>query len=115
MVLTTTHAAKPGDRLAVVGIGYADGFPRALGGRGHASVAGRRVPIVGRVSMDLLCLDVSSLEPGEIDVGEFVELFGHDIRVEEVAQLCGTINYEILSGLTQRVERVYVDALGART
>ena len=103
-----THIAVPGDRLAVVGVGYADGFPRQLGGRGFASVGGMRVPIVGRISMDLTCLDVTGLERDAIELGDYVELFGHDIEVEEVAALCGTINYEILSGLGARIERVHV-------
>jgi alanine racemase len=103
-----THRAVQGDRLAVVGVGYADGFPRRLGGHGVASVAGRRVPIVGRISMDLTCLDVSALPRDALATDQYVELFGRDVRVEEVAALCGTINYEILSGLSARLARVYV-------
>ena len=104
-----THAAARGDRLAVVGAGYADGFPRQLGNRGFASVAGVRVPIVGRISMDVLCLDVSGLPRDAIEVDQYVELFGREITVEEVALSCGTISYEILTGLSPRLERVYVD------
>ena len=54
-----TYVASPPARLAVVGIGYADGYPRSLGNTGTAAVNGRRVPVVGRVSMDLICVDVS--------------------------------------------------------
>jgi alanine racemase len=103
-----THRAAQGDRLAVIGVGYADGFPRRLGGRGVASVAGRRVPIVGRISMDLTCLDVSALPRDAIALDQYVELFGREIPVEEVAALCGTINYEILSGLGMRLARMHV-------
>jgi alanine racemase len=104
-----TYQAAPGDRLATVAIGYADGFPRMLGNRGHASVAGAKVPIVGRVSMDLSCLDVTSLSPSALAVGDYVELFGRSIAVDDVAALCDTISYEILCRVSARVERVYVD------
>ena len=56
-----TYVANPPARLAVVGIGYADGYPRSLGNAGTAAVQGRRVPVVGRVSMDLICVDVGAL------------------------------------------------------
>ena len=104
-----THTAARGDRLATIGVGYADGFQRRLGGRGCASIGGVRVPIVGRISMDLLCLDVSALPREAIALGQYVELFGRDIRVEEVAVLCDTISYEILSGLGARLPRLYVE------
>jgi alanine racemase len=104
-----THHASPGTRLATLGIGYADGFPRFLGNRGFAGVAGSRVPIVGRVSMDLTCLEISSLPPESIAVGDYVELFGDTIAVDDVAALCETISYEILCRVSARVERVYVE------
>ena len=98
-------------RLAVVGIGYADGFPRAAGaydGRPGASgaIAGRRVPLVGRVSMDLLVYDVTDLP--EVARGDWIELFGPTVPVDEVAHHAGTIGYEVLTQLGRRFARRYV-------
>ena len=100
-------AAQP-MRLAVVGIGYADGYQRSLGNRGVADVAGQRVPVVGRVSMDLICLDVTGIA-GSIAEGDWVTLIGGAVPLEEVAALAGTISYEILTSLGARLERRYVN------
>jgi alanine racemase len=96
-----------------VGIGYGDGLPRALGNRGHAIVRGRRVPIVGRISMDLTVVDITDVgDPGP-PVGTVATFIGSDgsegISLEEVADLAGTINYEILTGLSARLPRVWDD------
>ena len=77
---------QPPARLAIVGAGYADGYPRALGNRGAAALAGRRVPVVGRVSMDLLCVDVLERAGGVAHVGALVELIGPTVTVDEVAE-----------------------------
>ncbi len=98
-----------GDRIAIVGVGYADGYPRQLSNGGTASISGRRVRVVGRVSMDLLAIDVSSIPTSEVAVGQYVELFGKAIGIDEVAERCGTISYEILTGLGSRLERLYFD------
>jgi alanine racemase len=103
-----TFAAARGSRTAVLGIGYADGYSRMLGNCGVASVAGRRVPVIGRVSMDLTAIDVSSVPEDEIAVGTWVELFGNDIAIDDVAEAAGTIAYELLTSLGSRVERIYV-------
>ena len=102
-----TYVAQPPARLAIVGAGYADGYPRALGNRGSAALAGRRVPVVGRVSMDLLCVDVSAVPPEVARVGAPVELIGPTVTVDEVAAFAGTISYEILTGLNPRLHRDY--------
>jgi alanine racemase len=104
-----TSVVSPPARLAVVGIGYADGYPRHLGNVGCATVRGRRVPVVGRVSMDLICLDVGALPRGDVHVGDRVELFGPTIGVDEVAAAAGTISYEILTGLGRRLVRDYIE------
>ena len=103
-----THTASPGDRLAVIGVGYADGYPRRLSNQGVASFNGARLPIVGRVSMDSLVVDVTGVSDGAIGVGHYVELMGDDIGVDEVATQCGTISYEILTGMGKRLHRIYV-------
>jgi alanine racemase len=104
-----TYLASPPARLAVVGVGYADGYPRNLGNRGTAAVNGTRVPVVGRVSMDLLCIDISALPPASVHVGTAVELMGPVVTLDEVAAAAGTISYEILTGLGRRPVREYAE------
>ena len=104
-----SFAAQSGTRLAIIGLGYADGYHRALGNSGFASVAGHRVPVVGRISMDLMCLDVSDVPPDAVAEGDLVTLIGPDLPLEEIAAAAGTINYEILTSLGQRLERTYLE------
>lgn len=103
-----THVAEGRERWATLAIGYGDGLPRALGNRGCALVRGQRVPIVGRISMDMTVVNITGLE--DVDVGEVATLIGQDgegsITVDEVAALADTISYEILTGLTPRLPRV---------
>ncbi len=103
-----TYVARPPARLAVVGAGYADGYPRCLGNGGTAAVAGQRVPVVGRVSMDLTCVDISAVPRDSVRVGDPVELIGPTVPLDEVAEAAGTISYEILTGLGARLVRDYV-------
>jgi len=103
-----TYVVRPPARLAIVGAGYADGYPRCLGNRAAAAIAGRRVPVVGRVSMDLTCVDVTALPADAARVGDAVELIGSTVPLEEVAAAAGTIGYEILTGLGSRLVREYV-------
>ena len=102
----TFHAGAAA-RIATVGVGYADGYPRALGNRGFAVHNGQRVPVVGRVSMDLLTLDVSAPAHDELRVGDAVDLLGGGVPLEELAELAGTINYELLTALSRRALRDY--------
>ena len=104
-----TFSVEPRARLAVLGIGYADGYPRCLGNRAAAMVQGQRVPVVGRVSMDLTCIDVSQLGAAAVEVGQYVELFGPGISIDEVAAAAGTISYELLTGLGSRLKRQYIE------
>ncbi len=102
------HVAEREERWGTLDIGYGDGYPRALGNRGHALVKGQRVPIVGRISMDLTVVDLTDVRDAR--VGDVVTLIGADgdeeIRVEEVARHAGTIGYEVLTGLGTRLPRV---------
>ncbi len=102
-----TYRVRPPARFATVGVGYADGYLRALGGKGIAVAAGHRVPVVGRVSMDLLTLDVTRVPVDELAVGHYVDLIGGGVPLDEVARLAGTIGYELLTRLSSRAERVY--------
>lgn len=98
-------------KIAAVSIGYADGIPRSLsGGKGQALVGGIRVPIVGRICMDQLMLDVTELK--NVTAGEIVTFIGQDgqnrITAEEVADACGTITNELLSRIGERTNRIYI-------
>ena len=103
-----TYSVRPGARLATVGVGYADGYPRALGNLGVAFVAETRVRVVGRVSMDLITLDVSGLAPAEVQPGDTVELLGRRVLLDDLARAAGTIGYDILTGLGARWQRRYL-------
>lgn len=94
-----------GGTIATVKIGYADGYSRALGnGQGQMLVNGQLVPTIGSICMDMCMLDVSGLSVAE---GDDVIVFNHELRVEQIAQQLQTIPYEVLSGISQRVKRVY--------
>ncbi len=100
-------------RIAIVAVGYADGFQRALsatnahvGGKGF--VRGRLVPVVGRVSMDLTAFDLTDLGDDLPAPGELVELMGANVPVDEQADAAGTIGYELLTSLKGRYERTYL-------
>jgi alanine racemase len=103
-----THAARGWESWATVSIGYGDGLPRTLGNVGHALVRGRRVRIIGRISMDMTVVDVTGVP--EVTAGDVATFIGADgeeeILVDEVAALAGTISYEILTGLTSRLPRL---------
>ncbi len=121
-----TYRARTHERWAAVGIGYGDGLPRVLGNRGSAIANGRRLPIIGRISMDTTVVRVSSggaqdhgaaHDPGAarqsaLGPGDIVTFIGCDggieLPLEEVAEQAGTIPYEILTGLSRRLPRVSV-------
>jgi alanine racemase len=104
----TYRTPKP-TTLATVAIGYADGLDRRLSSRGRMLLHGKRVPIAGRVCMDLTVLDAG--EVPEAAVGDSVTVFGGDapntVSAEEIAALTGTIHYEVVSAITARVARIY--------
>ncbi len=94
-------------RLATVAIGYADGYPRHAPSGTPAWIRGQRVSILGRVSMDMLTIDVT--EVTDVRLGDPVELWGLNVSVDEVAQACGTIGYELLARLAIRGPYEYED------
>lgn len=102
-----TYAAAPPARIAVAALGYADGYPRCLGNRGFACIGGVRVPIVGRVSMDVLCLDVSSVPREHVREGTLVDFIGGGVTLDDLAEAADTISYEILTRLARRPRRDY--------
>jgi alanine racemase len=108
-----TWTAQRTARIAVVSIGYADGFLRAASARddkggAEAIVMGRRCPLAGMISMDLLAVDVSALPEDMPRRGDFVTLLGEDIGVDDLASHAGTIGYEILTSLGRRYPRLHV-------
>jgi alanine racemase len=101
--------SAPHERLIALPIGYADGIPRALSnGRGQAYAKGHFMPIVGRVCMDMLMVDATNTG---LRVGDRVELLGRHILLEDVAKSCGTISYEVLTGLSPRLPRLAANGL----
>jgi len=95
-------------RLATVAIGYADGWPRQVSTGGSVFYAGVALPIVGRVSMDTITIDIGELPADAIQIGTSIELIGPHQSTDAVAQAAGTIGYEILTGLGPRCRRRYV-------
>ncbi len=91
--------------VATLPVGYADGYSRALSGRGEVLVKGFRAPLIGRICMDMCMIDVSGVE--NVQPGDEVILFGEGLPVDEVAEKLGTINYEVVCAVGKRVPRVY--------
>jgi alanine racemase len=102
---------RPG-RIATVAVGYADGWLRSASHRGTAGIGGQRVPVIGRISMDLMTLDVTGIDPALARAGTFVDLMDETQDVDAVAAAAGTIGYEILTALGRRYHRVYRGAAG---
>ena len=114
-----THVLRRDTKIATCAVGYADGYPRSVSGSGVALrdaiaqgacgfAAGRRVPLIGRVTMDLVMFDITDCEAGALQEGDFIELFGPNIPIDEVARSAGTIGYELLTGLSRRYHRLIV-------
>lgn len=105
-----TYKASETRQVALVPIGYADGYRRSLSNKGCVLVRGKRAPVLGRVSMDQIVVDVTGI--GGIELGDEVVLIGRQgaelVSLEEIATLCDTITHEILTGLGRRVKRVYL-------
>ena len=105
-----TYETKKPTTIATVSVGYADGYSRLLSSRGNMLVCGRKAPVVGRVCMDQTMLDVGHIPEANLD--EEVVVFGtqgdQTITADEVAESSGTINYEVVSSITERVPRVYI-------
>lgn len=101
-----TFIAKDERKVAVLPIGYADGYSTLLSNIGEVVIQNKKVPVIGRVSMDYTMVDVTSLN--DIQIGEEVVLIGDGITEEEIALKTGLIPYEILTSISKRVPRIYV-------
>jgi alanine racemase len=102
-----THTLARPSRLAVLPVGYADGLERLLSNRGEVLLRGQRVPILGRVCMDLCMVDVTDLP--DVQAGDVATVFGPELPLEEKADAVGSIQYELLCGVAPRVPRVYLN------
>ena len=106
-----TYVTHRPTKVATVAIGYADGYPRSLSSKGYVLIRGHKAPILGRICMDQMMVDVTDIE--DVQVEDIVTIVGRDgdefITVEELAELSGKFNYEFVCGISQRVERKYVN------
>lgn len=103
-----SHIVTRKGRVAVAALGYADGVFRSLSNRGFGVIEGERVPVVGRISMDLTIFDVSALAPEQARPGALIEMIGAHQSADDLAADAGTIGYEILTALGRRFVRDYV-------
>ena len=101
-----TYTTNAKTCIAVLGVGYADGVPRGLSDEAEVACRGTRLPIIGRVSMDLTHIDATAMQGG-LALGDWVEVFGPTVGVDEVAAWSGTISYEVLTRMGHRVGRRY--------
>lgn len=102
------RASRP-SRIATIALGYADGFLRCLSGRSFAWYEGQRLPLAGRVSMDVVTVDISDLPEGRLRPGDLVDLLGPQQGVDDLAEQAGTIGYEVLTSLGRRSHRICRD------
>ena len=98
--------AAENTRIAIVAAGYADGYPREIEQGAPVLIDGKRFPLVGRVSMDLICVEIKN---SRIETGDIAILWGESLRVEEIARLAKTIPYTLLTGISRRVGREFLE------
>jgi len=103
---TANWTAQRPSRIATIAVGYGDGYPRHAPNGTPVLIQGVKCPLVGHVSMDMISVDITHL-PTPIEIGEPVTLWGPQLPVNEVAQHCGTIGYELLTRMPSRVPRIY--------
>ena len=112
------HTLTRDSRIAVCGVGYADGYHRSASGAGvplraavptgaFGAINGVRIPVIGKITMDLTMFDITDLPENAVSAGDWVELIGPTISLEEAATAAGTISYELLTGLGRRYARSY--------
>jgi alanine racemase len=104
-----TYQTKSRRKIATIPIGYGDGYPRHLSNLGYVIIGDRKAPVLGRVTMDQILVDVTKIP--KVAIGDDVLIFGKQgknyVPIEEVAESIGTISYEIVCGLTPRLRRFY--------
>ena len=105
---SASFVARRPTTLAIVALGYADGLIRASGSKGRAAIGGVLVPFAGRISMDLLALDVTDVPNHALHRGALVEFLGDTISVDDAAHAAGTITHEVLTAISPRARRIYL-------
>lgn len=103
-----SHKVEAKGRVATVAVGYADGYLRAGGGQAHVYLGQTPLPVIGRISMDLITVDVTNAAPADARPGNFVEILGEQVTPDDAARAAGTISYEFLTSLGKRYHRHYV-------
>jgi alanine racemase len=106
----STFVASKASRIATLGVGYADGYFRCLANRGEVYFEGYKLPIVGKVSMDLTTVDITDLPVNKMGPGSWVELFGDNLWADKVAEKAGTVSWELFTRLGSRFERFYTNS-----
>jgi alanine racemase len=99
-----TWTASRASRIATLAVGYGDGYPRHAPNGTPVLINGRRCPLIGRVSMDMLTVDITDCPT--VNIGDQSTLWGPDLPVNEIAEHCATNGYQLLSGITARVPRI---------
>jgi alanine racemase len=106
---TANWTAQRNSTIATVAVGYGDGYPRHAPNGTPVLINGVKCPLAGRVSMDMITVDVTDLNT-EIEIGTNVTVWGPELSVAEVAEYCDTIGYELLTRMPARVPRIYINA-----
>ena len=102
-----TYKTTKTTKIATLGIGYADGLRRSLSNKGNVIINNTLCPIIGNVCMDSILVDVTHLQ--NVSIGDKVYIYDNElVTLEDIAKICNTINYEILSNISERVPRVYI-------
>ncbi|PHQ70896.1 MAG: alanine racemase [Sneathiella sp.] len=104
-----TYRTQEVSRIATVSVGYADGYFRALGNKAECAIKNEKVPVIGRVSMDIITIDVSRIPTDDCKAGDLVDLIGGAVPLDDVAAHASTIPYEILTSLGNRYYREYLE------
>lgn len=102
-----THILHRSSRIATIGVGYADGYPRTLGGKGRVEIGGQIAPVIGRISMDTITVDITDINEDVFNSSPVATLLGPHYDLTQMAADAGTIGYEILTQLGQRPRRLY--------
>ena len=106
----STFTASKRTKIATIPIGYGDGYPRSLSNKGYVLIKGKRAPIIGRICMDQFMVDISMIE--DVYEGELVTLIGtnhkEQITAEELGEISGRFNYELVCDIGKRIPRVYI-------
>ena len=102
-----THTAKKGTKIATIQIGYADGLSRACSNKYSVYIGNTKCKIVGNICMDMCMIDITDIEKN-VNIGDEVTIFKNQSDIQEIADLTNTINYEIISRLNERIERILI-------